>query len=130
MVISILFIRLLTGSRDFSSHGSNEWLRFAAYAAAIELFYKSMKWVLAPTKNDVRSSRIMGLLFYSIAVIKADVTLESVKTGEVRNIDDVRYLSRQPVNCSGLLHGLITDWRAAFDPLTPVGGSLTRSMTA
>ncbi len=26
----------------------------------------------------------MGLLFYSIAVIKADVTLESVKTGEVR----------------------------------------------
>lgn len=37
----------------FSSHGSNEWLRFAAYAAAIGLFYKSMKWVLAPTKNDV-----------------------------------------------------------------------------
>ncbi len=25
----------------FSSHGSNEWLRFAAYAAAIGLFYKS-----------------------------------------------------------------------------------------
>lgn len=74
----------------FSSHGSNEWLRFAAYAAAIGLFYKSMKWVLAPTKNDVPIfSWIMGLLFYSIAVIKADVTLESVKTGEVRNIDDV-----------------------------------------
>jgi hypothetical protein len=34
----------------------------------------------------------MGLLFYSIAVIKADVTLESVKTGEVRNIDDVPLL--------------------------------------
>lgn len=35
----------------FSSHGSNEWLRFAAYAAAIGLFYKSMKWVLAPHKK-------------------------------------------------------------------------------
>ncbi len=33
----------------FSSHGSNEWLRFAAYAAAIGLFYKSLRWVLAPT---------------------------------------------------------------------------------
>lgn len=35
----------------FSSHGSNEWLRFAAYAAAIGLFYKSLRWVLAPTKR-------------------------------------------------------------------------------
>jgi conjugal transfer mating pair stabilization protein TraG len=34
----------------FSSHGSNEWIKFA-YAAAIGLFYKSMKWVLAPTKT-------------------------------------------------------------------------------
>jgi hypothetical protein len=39
----------------------------------------------------------MGLLFYSIAVIKADVTLESVKTGEVRNIDDVPLFIAQPV---------------------------------
>ena len=107
----------------FSSHGSNEWLRFAAYAAAIGLFYKSMKWVLAPTKNDVPIfSWIMGLLFYSIAVIKADVTLESVKTGEVRNIDDVPvFIASTGELTTGLLHGLITDWRAAFDPLTPVG---------
>ena len=107
----------------FSSHGSNEWLRFSAYAAAIGLFYKSMKWVLAPTKNDVPIfSWIMGLLFYSIAVIKADVTLESVKTGEVRNIDDVPlFIASTGELTTGLLHGLITDWRAAFDPLTPVG---------
>ena len=107
----------------FSSHGSNEWLRFAAYAATIGLFYKSMKWVLAPTKNDVPIfSWIMGLLFYSIAVIKADVTLESVKTGEVRNVDDVPlFIASTGELTTGLLHGLITDWRAAFDPLTPVG---------
>ncbi|VGG00631.1 conjugal transfer protein TraG N-terminal domain-containing protein [Klebsiella pneumoniae] len=107
----------------FSSHGSNEWLRFAAYAAAIGLFYKSLRWVLAPTKNDVPIfSWIMGLLFYSIAVIKADVTLESVKTGEVRNIDDVPlFIASTGELTTGLLHGLITDWRAAFDPLTPVG---------
>ncbi|MFH3257854.1 conjugal transfer protein TraG N-terminal domain-containing protein [Klebsiella pneumoniae] len=107
----------------FSTHGSNEWLRFAAYAAAIGLFYKSLRWVLAPTKNDVPIfSWIMGLLFYSIAVIKADVTLESVKTGEVRNIDDVPlFIASTGELTTGLLHGLITDWRAAFDPLTPVG---------
>lgn len=107
----------------FSTHGSNEWLRFAAYAAAIGLFYKSLRWVLAPTKNDVLIfSWIMGLLFYSIAVIKADVTLESVKTGEVRNIDDVPlFIASTGELTTGLLHGLITDWRAAFDPLTPVG---------
>jgi conjugal transfer mating pair stabilization protein TraG len=34
----------------FSSHGSNEWIKFAAYAAAIGLFYKSMKWVLPRIK--------------------------------------------------------------------------------
>ncbi|HHC5199452.1 TPA: conjugal transfer protein TraG N-terminal domain-containing protein [Klebsiella pneumoniae] len=107
----------------FSSHGSNEWIRFAAYAATIGLFYKSMKWVLAPNKTDVPIfSWIMGLLFYSIAVIKADVTLESVKTGEVRNIDDVPlFIAASGELTTGLLHGLITDWRAAFDPLTPVG---------
>lgn len=107
----------------FSSHGSNEWIKFAAYAAAIGLFYKSMKWVLAPSKTDVPIfSWIMGLLFYSIAVIKADVTLESVKTGEVRNIDDVPlFIAASGELTTGLLHGLITDWRAAFDPLTPVG---------
>ncbi|BDA57899.1 MULTISPECIES: conjugal transfer protein TraG N-terminal domain-containing protein [Enterobacteriaceae] len=107
----------------FSSHGSNEWIKFAAYAAAIGLFYKSMKWVLAPNKTDVPIfSWIMGLLFYSIAVIKADVTLESVKTGEVRNIDDVPlFIAASGELTTGLLHGLITDWRAAFDPLTPVG---------
>lgn len=107
----------------FSSHGSNEWIKFAAYAAAIGLFYKSMRWVLAPSKTDVPIfSWIMGLLFYSIAVIKADVTLESVKTGEVRNIDDVPlFIAASGELTTGLLHGLITDWRAAFDPLTPVG---------
>ncbi len=43
-----------------------------------------------PTKNEVPIfCWIMGLLFYSIPVIKADVTLESVKTGEVRNMDNV-----------------------------------------
>ena len=107
----------------FSSHGSNEWIKFAAYAAAIGLFYKSMKWVLAPNKTDVPIfSWILGLLFYSIAVIKADVTLESVKTGEVRNIDDVPlFIAASGELTTGLLHGLITDWRAAFDPLTPVG---------
>ena len=107
----------------FSSHGSNEWLRFAAYAAAIGLFYKSLKWVLAPTKNDVPIfSWILGLLFYSIAVIKSDVTLESVKTGEIRNIDDVPlFIAATGELTTGLLHGLISDWRAAFDPLTPVG---------
>ncbi len=73
----------------------------------------------------------MGLLFYSIAVIKADVTLESVKTGEVRNIDDVPlFIASTGELTTGLLHGLITDWRAAFDPLTPSARSLTRSMTA
>lgn len=43
-----------------------------------------------PHKNEVPIfCWIMGLLFYSIPVIKADVTLESVKTGEVRNMDNV-----------------------------------------
>jgi conjugal transfer mating pair stabilization protein TraG len=107
----------------FSSRGSSEWIRFAAYAAAIGLFYKSLRWVLAPNKTDVPIfSWFLGLLFYSIAVIKADVTLESVKTGEIRNIDDVPlFIASTGELTTGLLHGLITDWRAAFDPLTPVG---------
>lgn len=44
----------------FSSHGSNEWLRFAAYAAAIGLFYKSLRWVLAPTKNGTVAKLLMS----------------------------------------------------------------------
>ncbi len=47
-----------------------------------------------------------GLLLYSIAVIKADVTLESVKTGEVRNIDDVPlFIASTGELTTGLLHG-------------------------
>ena len=40
----------------FSTHSSNEWLIFAAYAAAIGLFYKSLRWVLAPQKTMSRNS--------------------------------------------------------------------------
>lgn len=44
----------------FSSQGSNEWLRFAAYAATISIFYKTLKWVLTPTKNDIPSDSILN----------------------------------------------------------------------
>lgn len=40
----------------FSTHGSNEWLRFAAYAAAIGLFINPCGGFLPPQKTMSRSS--------------------------------------------------------------------------
>ncbi len=87
-----------TDRADYFHSRINEWLRFAEYAAEIGLFINPCGGSL-PHKNEVPIfCWIMGLLFYSIPVIKADVTLESVKTGRSGTWTMYRYLSRQPVN--------------------------------
>ena len=48
--IDFVYTALRIGA-DYFHHGSNKWLRFVEYAAAID-FYKSLRWVL-PHKNEV-----------------------------------------------------------------------------
>ncbi|SUY92898.1 TraG-like protein, N-terminal region [Buttiauxella agrestis] len=107
----------------FSQHtGVREFMTTAAVLAAVNLFYKSWLWVLNPLKNEVPIfSWLLGLVLFSIAITRVDVTIESVKTGEVRAVDGVPiFIAASATLTTNLSQGLLRDYKIAFDPLSPI----------
>lgn len=70
--------------------GVKEFLTTAAVVAGVSLFYKTWLWLQAPTKNELPFfSWFLGLILFMMAMVRVDVTIESVKSGEVRNVDGI-----------------------------------------
>lgn len=105
--------------------GSKEFMTTAAILAGLSLFWMCYQWLLSPTKNTIPVFHwILGLMIFGGFMTRVDVTLESVKTGEMRNIDGVPIFIAGPATLStNLFQGLLKDYKAAFDPLSPVNFS-------
>ncbi|NRN29022.1 conjugal transfer protein TraG N-terminal domain-containing protein [Photorhabdus heterorhabditis] len=101
--------------------GVREFMTTAAVLAGLHLFYKSYLWLLNPLKNEIPVFNfILGLIVFSIAVMRVDVTIESVKSGEVRAVNDVPILIAATATLTtNLSQGLLRDYKTAFDPLAP-----------
>ena len=68
--------------------GVKAFLTTAAVLAGASLFYKTWLWLLNPTKAEVPIfSWILGLILFSMAIVRVDVTIASVKYREVRKVD-------------------------------------------
>nr|WP_233341464.1 hypothetical protein [Escherichia coli]UGK56381.1 hypothetical protein [Escherichia coli] len=81
-----------------------------------------------PTKAEVPIfSWILGLILFSMAIVRVDVTIESVKSGEVRNVDGIPIflLRRWELSPRTLAVGLLKDYKTAFDPLAPIDFAAT-----
>lgn len=101
--------------------GVREFMTTAACLAAAHLIYKTIVWIQNPLKNELPVFNfIMGLIIFSMAITRVDVTLESVKTGEVRAVDDVPiFIAATASLTTSLSQGLLRDYKTAFDPLSP-----------
>lgn len=101
--------------------GSREFMTTAACLAAGHLFFKTTMWLMNPTKNEVPIwNWIVGLIMFSICVVRVDITLESVKTGEVRAVDDIPlFIAVSGTLTTNLSQGLLRDYKQVFDPLAP-----------
>jgi len=101
--------------------GVREFMTTAACLAAAHLFYKTIVWIQNPLKNELPVFNfIIGLIIFSMAITRVDVTLESVKTGEVRVVDEVPiFLAATASLTTSLSQGLLRDYKTAFDPLSP-----------
>lgn len=40
-------------------------------------------------QNELPFSLVLGLILFMMAMVRVDVTIESVKSGEVRNVDGI-----------------------------------------
>ncbi len=61
-----------------------------------------------------------------MAMVRVDVTIESVKSGEVRNVDGIPiFIAAMATVTTNLSRGLLKDYKTAFDPLSPVDLSAT-----
>lgn len=101
--------------------GVREFMTTAAVLAGLHLFYKSILWIQNPLKNELPVFNfIIGLILFSLGVTRVDVTLESIKTGEVRMVDDVPiFIAATASLTTNLSQGLLRDYKTAFDPLSP-----------
>ncbi|MGV7963829.1 conjugal transfer protein TraG N-terminal domain-containing protein [Photorhabdus tasmaniensis] len=102
--------------------GVKTFLTTAAVFAAGALFYKTWLWLLNPTKNEFPLySWFLGLVLFMMAMVRVDVTIESVKSGEVRNVDGIPiFIAAMATITTNLSQGLLKDYKSAFDPLSPV----------
>ncbi|NTZ41034.1 conjugal transfer protein TraG [Enterobacter sp. JMULE2] len=102
--------------------GVKEFMTTAAVLAGVNLFYKTWLWVLNPTKTELPVfSWFLGLILFMMATVRVDVTIESVKSGEVRNVDDIPiFIAATATVTTNLSQGLLKDYKSAFDPLSPV----------
>lgn len=107
--------------------GVKEFLTTAAVVAGVSLFYKTWLWLQAPTKNELPFfSWFLGLILFMMAMVRVDVTIESVKSGEVRNVDGIPiFIAAMATVTTNLSQGLLKDYKTAFDPLSPVDLSAT-----
>jgi len=107
--------------------GVKEFMTTAAVLAGVNLFYKTWLWVLNPTKTELPVfSWFLGLILFMMATVRVDVTIESVKSGEVRNVDDIPiFIAATATVTTNLSQGLLKDYKSAFDPLSPVNLSAT-----
>lgn len=107
--------------------GVKAFLTTAAVLAGASLFYKTWLWLLNPTKAEVPIfSWILGLILFSMAIVRVDVTIESVKSGEVRNVDGIPvFIAAMGTVTTNLSQGLLKDYKTAFDPLAPIDFSAT-----
>lgn len=119
----------LTGiSLIFSQYtGVKAFLTTAAVLAGASLFYKTWLWLLNPTKTEVPIfSWVLGLILFSMAIVRVDVTIESVKSGEVRNVDGIPvFIAAMGTVTTNLSQGLLKDYKTAFDPLAPIDFAAT-----
>lgn len=61
-----------------------------------------------------------------MAMVRVDVTIESVKSGEVRNVDGIPiFIAAMATVTTNLSQGLLKDYKTAFNPLSPVDLSAT-----
>ena len=102
--------------------GVKEFMTTAAVLAGVNLFYKTWLWVLNPIKTELPVfSWFLGLILFMMATVRVDVTIESVKSGEVRNVDDIPiFIAATATVTTNLSQGLLKDYKSAFDPLSPV----------
>ncbi|MBA2805659.1 conjugal transfer protein TraG N-terminal domain-containing protein [Enterobacter hormaechei] len=107
--------------------GVKEFLTTAAVVAGVSLFYKTWLWLQAPTKNELPFfSWFLGFILFMMAMVRVDVTIESVKSGEVRNVDGIPiFIAAMATVTTNLSQGLLKDYKTAFDPLSPVDLSAT-----
>lgn len=107
--------------------GVKAFLTTAAVLAGASLFYKTWLWLLNPTKAEVPIfSWILGLILFSMAIVRVDVTIESVKSGEVRNVDGIPvFIAAMGTVTTNLSQGLLKDYKTAFDPLAPIDFAAT-----
>lgn len=63
---------------------------------------------------------------FSMAIVRVDVTIESVKSGEVRNVDGIPvFIAAMGTVTTNLSRGLLKDYKTAFDPLAPIDFAAT-----
>lgn len=63
---------------------------------------------------------------FSMAIVRVDVTIESVKSGEVRNVDGIPvFIAAMGTVTTNLSQGLLKDYKTAFDPLAPIDFAAT-----
>nr|WP_233341294.1 hypothetical protein [Escherichia coli] len=72
-------------------------------------------------------SWILGLILFSMAIVRVDVTIESVKSGEVRNVDGIPIflLRRWELSPRTLAVAYSKTTKTAFDPLAPIDFAAT-----
>jgi conjugal transfer mating pair stabilization protein TraG len=107
--------------------GVKEFMTTAAVLSAVNLFYRTWLWLLNPQKTELPVfSWFLGLILFMMAVTRVDVTIESVKSGEVRNVDGIPiFIAATATVTTNLSQGLLKDYKKAFDPLAPVNLSST-----
>ncbi|EBG2148375.1 conjugal transfer protein TraG [Salmonella enterica] len=107
--------------------GVKEFMTTAAVLAGVSLFYRTWLWVLNPTKTELPVfSWFLGLVLFMMATVRVDVTIESVKSGEVRNVDGIPiFIAATATMTTNLSQGLLKDYKSAFDPLSPINLAAT-----
>jgi conjugal transfer mating pair stabilization protein TraG len=93
--------------------GVKAFLTTAAVLAGASLFYKTWLWLLNPTKS--RGADIFMDSWadsFSMAIVRVDVTIESVKSGEVRNVDGIPvFIAAMGTVTTNLSQGLLKDYK-------------------